>query len=172
MKIISGDAESLIGLVRKRVEERIGELDSSLENETSERLGKARKQAKQLREQIIKQAGKDAERIHKEIMQSAQQEAKQIMIKARGAVEESLFNEIRGELLDFVKGKKKIGALSYDNLVTSAVNEGKKKKTSFKLTKHEEGVVLSSEGNELDLRVDSMLSLLRTLPIKEVLTNK
>lgn len=172
MKIISGDVESLLGLVRKRVDGKIDELESSLENETDEKLGKAKSQAKQLRDQIIQQAGRDAERLHNNKIMSAQQEAKQTIIGARGKIEESLFNEIRRELLDFVNGKKKIGALDYEDLIKKAIDSGRKRKIEFSVKRQEDGVILRAEGKELDLRVDSMMRTLRTLPFGEALGNK
>jgi len=164
MKIISGDAKSLVDSVRKRIDERIDELEGSLQKEMDDRLGRAKSQAKQIRDQILQQAGRDVESIRTEKLMTAQQEAKQMILHAKGRIESTILEQVRAELLEFVKGKRKIGPVSYDDLIKKALENGRKKKIEFKITKHEDGAVLASQDRELDLRVDSLLSLLHTLP--------
>ena len=71
MKIVSGDPQSLLGLVRKRIDERVDELETALNDETDEKLARARSQAKQIRDQTVEQAQKDARRLHDERMMAA-----------------------------------------------------------------------------------------------------
>jgi hypothetical protein len=81
-------------------------------------------------------------------------------------MENSILEEIRAELVEFVNGKNKIGAVSYDSLVKKALEQGKKRQVEFKIAKHDDGVVLTAPSKELDLRVDSLLSLLPALEVK------
>ena len=164
MKIVSGDPQSLLGLVRKRIDERVDELETSLKDETDDKFARARSQAKQIRDQIVEQAQKDARRMHDERVMAARQEAKRMTIQARGTLEESLLSDIRRELVSFVQGKRRIGTTSYEDLVESALEGGKKKKITFTKTRSEDGIVLKAQGLQLDMRVDSLLSTLRTLP--------
>lgn len=172
MKILCGEVPSLVGLVRKRVKLKIDELNNSLEEETQQRIGRANEQAKQLKDQILEKAAKDAKAEHEQILRSAQQEAKQMLIQARGRMESLVLGQVREELARFVKGERKIGTAAYEGLVKKALDEGKKRKTEFKVVKHEDGVVLVGADKELDLRVDSMLSLLGALPLPEVKPGK
>jgi vacuolar-type H+-ATPase subunit E/Vma4 len=172
MKIVSGNLDSLVSLVKKRIDDRIKEMKLSLEKETSERISRANSQAKQIRSKIIEEVNKDAERMHQEKIMTAKQEAKQMLIHAKGKLEENLRNETRNELINFVKGKRKIGELHYEDLIKSAIDKGKKKKIKFDVKKSDQGVILKAEKEELDLKVDSMMKTLRAIPIEEVLKAK
>jgi F0F1-type ATP synthase membrane subunit b/b' len=166
MKIISGDVESLIGLVKKRIDNKIDELELSFEKNREEQLERAKSQAKQIRSKILEDAKRDAGIIHKEHMLKAKQEAKEISIKAKGKVEADIREEVKRELSLFVQGKRKIKNMSYEDLVSS-VRKSYKGKLETEKTK--DGVVLKTEGKELDLTVESMMRLLREIPMQEVI---
>ena len=87
-----------------------------------------------------------------------------MLVQARGTLEEGLLSDIRTELVSFVQGKRRIGTTSYEDLIESALQGGKKRKIAFTKTRSDDGVVLKAVGLQLDMRVDPLPSMLRTLP--------
>jgi len=160
MKITSGNTNDLIESVKKMIQQRTDEMKLKLEQETKTRLERTKKQAKEARELKLKDTKKKADNIIKTKTKIAKQEANILRIEELGKLESDLKKEIREELKNFVKGKKKIGKTTYNGLVKDIISQAKKKKIKLNKEEDPEGIILQSEKLEIDLRVDSLMEKL------------